>query len=472
MLTHRNLVANLCQYEPVRHIDEGDRVIAVLPFFHIYGQTLVLNDALRRGARIVTLPRFDLAQFLAAIEQHRITACYVAPPVVLALAKHPLVDDHDLSSLRFITSGAAPLDAELQARGRAARRLPRPAGLRPDRGESGHAPRPPGRRERARHDRHAAAEHGGAPRRCRDGARTPPPAEPGEIWVRGPQVMLGYLGDEDATASTLTSDGWLRTGDIATVDEGGRFRVVDRLKELIKYKGYQVPPAQLEGILLTHPQIADACVVPVRDEEAGEVPKAFVVPREGQALDPREVMAFVAGRVAPHMQVRACELIDAIPEVALGQAAAAGARRARAGGDAMTEGGRLAGRVALVTGGGPRARARGRRALRARGRARRDRRDRRRPGARGGGGARRGRPRHPVRRRAARTTSSGRSMPAWSASGASTSSSTTPPSSGRRSGTSSRSTSRPGTSCSTRTSRGTSSAPRARRGTWSSRAPA
>ena len=115
MLTHRNLVANLCQYEPVRAIGEDDRVIAILPFFHIYGQTLVLNDALRRGARIVTMPRFDLAQFLAAIEQHRITACYVAPPVVLALAKHPLVADFDLSSLRFVTSGAAPLDAELQA---------------------------------------------------------------------------------------------------------------------------------------------------------------------------------------------------------------------------------------------------------------------------------------------------------------------------------------------------------------------
>ena len=112
----------------------------------------------------------------------------------------------------------------------------------------------------------------------------------------------------------LTDDGWLRTGDIATVDGAGRFCVVDRLKELIKYKGYQVPPAQLEGILLTHPQIADACVVPVRDEEAGEVPKAFVVPREGSALDPQEVMAFVAERVAPHMQVRACELIDAIPK--------------------------------------------------------------------------------------------------------------------------------------------------------------
>jgi acyl-CoA synthetase (AMP-forming)/AMP-acid ligase II len=313
MLTHRNLVANLCQYEPVRDIGEDDRVIAVLPFFHIYGQTLVLNDALRRGARIITMPRFDLAQFLAAIEQHGITACYLAPPVVLALAKHPLVEQHDLSSLRFVTSGAAPLDAELQ--GEAERRV----GCRVQQGYGLTEASP------VTHHAHQADEnvHGtigtllpSTEARLVD-AETgddAAPGQPGEIWVRGPQVMLGYLGDEQSTAATLTSDGWLRTGDIATIDEAGRFRVVDRLKELIKYKGYQVPPAELEGILLTHPQVADACVVPVRDEEAGEVPKAFVVPREGQTLDPQEVMAFVASRVAPHMQVRACESIDAIPK--------------------------------------------------------------------------------------------------------------------------------------------------------------
>jgi acyl-CoA synthetase (AMP-forming)/AMP-acid ligase II len=313
MLTHRNLVANLCQYVPVRTIGEHDRVIAVLPFFHIYGQTLVLNDALRRGATIVTMPRFDLAQFLAAIEHHRITACYVAPPVVLALAKHPLVDQHDLSSLRFITSGAAPLDAELQAA--AERRV----GCRVQQGYGLTEASP------VTHYVHEDDEniHGtigtllpSTEARLVDAetAQDAAAGQPGEIWVRGPQVMLGYLGDEDATASTLTSDGWLRTGDIATVDAAGRFRIVDRLKELIKYKGYQVPPAQLEGILLTHPQIADACVVPVRDEEAGEVPKAFVVPHAGQHLDTDEVMAYVAQRVAPHMQVRACELIDAIPK--------------------------------------------------------------------------------------------------------------------------------------------------------------
>ena len=236
----------------------------------------MLNDALRRGATIVTLPRFDLAQFLAAIELHRITACYLVPPVVLALAKHPLVGEHDLSSLRFITSGAAPLDAELQ--GAAQRRV----GCRVQQGYGLTETSP------VTHHAHQDDEnvHGtsapccrtprrasSTPRRARDAAA----GAAGEIWVRGPQVMLGYLGDDEATASALTSDGWLRTGDIATVDADGRFCIVDRLKELIKYKGYQVPPAELEGVLLTHPQITDACVVPIRDEQAGELPKAFVV---------------------------------------------------------------------------------------------------------------------------------------------------------------------------------------------------
>jgi acyl-CoA synthetase (AMP-forming)/AMP-acid ligase II len=312
-LTHRNLVANLCQYEPVRTIGEDDRLLAVLPFFHIYGQTLVLNDALRRGATIVTMPRFDLGQFLTAIEEHRITALYVAPPIVLALAKHPLVEGRDLSSLRFITSGAAPLDADLQ--GAAQRRV----GCRVQQGYGLTEASP------VTHHAHEDDEnvHGTIGTLLPNTEARLVDAEsgldagsgrPGEIWVRGPQVMLGYLGDPEATASTLTDDGWLRTGDIATVDESGVFRVVDRLKELIKYKGYQVPPAELEGILLTHPQVADACVVPVRDEEAGEVPKAFVVARAGETPDPAEVMAYVAARVAPHMQVRACELIDAIPK--------------------------------------------------------------------------------------------------------------------------------------------------------------
>jgi 4-coumarate--CoA ligase len=142
---------------------------------------------------------------------------------------------------------------------------------------------------------------------------------PGELLCRGPNVMVGYLGDAQATAETLEPDGFMHTGDIVTVDAGGVFHVVDRLKELIKYKGYQVPPAELEALLLSHPRIADAAVVGMPDEEAGEIPKAFVVTAPGQAVTADEVVAFVAEQVAPYKKVRAVEFIDAVPKSASGK---------------------------------------------------------------------------------------------------------------------------------------------------------
>ena len=137
-------------------------------------------------------------------------------------------------------------------------------------------------------------------------------SRPGEIWVRGPQVMIGYLNRPDATRDMLTEDGWLRTGDIGHADEDGDFFIVDRLKELIKYKGMQVAPAELESVLLSHPSVADAAVVGQRDEEAGEIPRAFVV-LKGPATA-TGLMAFVAGRVASYKKIRRLDFIDAIPK--------------------------------------------------------------------------------------------------------------------------------------------------------------
>ena len=136
--------------------------------------------------------------------------------------------------------------------------------------------------------------------------------ENGEVCVRGPQVMTGYLNNPDATAATIDADGWLHTGDIGYADDDGHFYIVDRAKELIKYKGFQVPPAELEALLLTHPCVADAAVIPCPDEEAGEVPKAFVVLR-GEATA-KELMEFVEQRVAPHKKLRFVEFIDKIPK--------------------------------------------------------------------------------------------------------------------------------------------------------------
>ena len=145
------------------------------------------------------------------------------------------------------------------------------------------------------------------------------PDEDGEVWIRGPQVMRGYLGDDEATARTLDDDGWLRTGDIGHADEDGWFYLVDRLKELIKVKGFQVAPAELEAVLLDHPAVADAAVVGSPDDEAGEVPKAFVVPAAGAELDVAELRSFVAARVASYKQLRRVEVTDEIPKSASGK---------------------------------------------------------------------------------------------------------------------------------------------------------
>ncbi len=312
MLTHRNLVANLLQTASVHHVAEQDRIIAVLPFFHIYGMQVVLHLALWRGATLVTMPKFELEPFLSTLQQHRITRAFVVPPLVLALAKHPAVDGYDLSSVRAMMSGAAPLDAALETA--CARRVG--CGFIQGYGLTEASP-----------VTHANSDE---PGKCKPGTvgellpntecrivdagtgTEVGPDEDGELLIRGPQVMRGYLNNPEATAATLDGDGWLHTGDIGHVDSDGYFTIVDRLKELIKYKGFQVPPAELEAVLRSHPAVADAAVVPLADQECGEVPKAFVVLRG--AVSAADLMAYVAERVAPYKKIRAVEVIDAIPK--------------------------------------------------------------------------------------------------------------------------------------------------------------
>jgi acyl-CoA synthetase (AMP-forming)/AMP-acid ligase II len=318
MLTHRNLVANICQMPPnLFRTRDDDCGIAVLPFFHIYGLLILMNLALHRGSTVVTMPRFELAEFLRVLQDYRITHAAVVPPIVLALAKHPLVDEFDLSSLKFVSSGAAPLSAELElACGkRLGCRMRQGYGLTetspvthaiPD-DLAGQIPGSIGFAVPNTECRIVDVATG----------EEVPAGELGELCIRGPQVMKGYLHQPEATARTIDPDGWLHTGDVARVDEDGSLRIVDRVKELIKYKGYQVAPAELEGLLLTHPAIADAAVIGVADEEAGEVPKAFVVPRG--PLRPEEVSAFVAERVAPYKKVRVVELVDEIPKSPAGK---------------------------------------------------------------------------------------------------------------------------------------------------------
>ncbi|NUO59473.1 MAG: AMP-binding protein [Hamadaea sp.] len=318
MLTHRNIVANVEQAQVPISYSDHDRVIAILPFFHIYGLTVLMNMVLARGGALVILPRFDLTEFLTALSVHKVTRAMVAPPVVLALAKHPAVAEYDLSALEVVFSGAAPLDGDLAAA--CAARLG--CAVQQGYGMTELSPvthaQPYGARENKAGSIGPLLPNTEA--RLIDVATGADAGvgESGELLIRGPQVMLGYLGRPEETAATIDPDGWLHTGDLAMVDADGDWFILDRVKELIKYKGYQVPPAELEAVLLNHPSIADAAVIAGHDADGEEIPHAFVVPAD-PALTSAEVMAYVAERVAPYKKVRAVTFVEAIPKSASGK---------------------------------------------------------------------------------------------------------------------------------------------------------
>ena len=317
MLTHRNVVANLAQCDFIDDSGPGDHTVGFLPFFHIYGMVVILGMVLRKGAAVVTMPQFDLELYLRINAQYKCRSAYLVPPIALALAKHPMVDGFDLSHLEMITSGAAPLGAELElaVEKRLGCVVKQGYGMTETSPVTHFTP----------NDR-ALVRHGSCGllvantevrvvdiRTKRDVGI----GEHGELLMRGPQVMKGYLNAPEATEEAIDHDGWLHTGDVGYADADGYFFIVDRLKEFIKYKGYQVAPAELEALLLTHPAVADAAVIPKADVEAGEVPKAFIVKRS--EITAEEIMAFVAEHAAPYKKVRLVEFIEKIPKSASGK---------------------------------------------------------------------------------------------------------------------------------------------------------
>lgn len=319
MLTHHNLTSNVDQFlnRPGELAEPGadDVVLVHLPLFHIYGMNVMMNPCIAIGSPQVLMGRFDMDDFLGLMEKHRVTAVYTVPPVLVGLAQYPGVKDHDLSALRFMVIGAAPLSEELQTRVQEVTGVPVLQAY--------------GMTETSPYTNVDFAE----PNRARPGSVGPsaadteqkivdvetgtvelPLGEDGELLMRGPQVMKGYFDDPAATAETLTEDGWLHTGDIARMDPDGYLWIVDRKKELIKYKGFQVPPAELEGLLLEHDGVADCAVIGKPDEESGEIPKAFVVRKEGASVNDADLMQFIAERVATFKQVREVEFVEAIPK--------------------------------------------------------------------------------------------------------------------------------------------------------------
>lgn len=317
MLTHRNLVANLVQSAACIEIAEDEKLMAFLPFFHIYGMTVIMNAGLRHGATLVSMQRFEMEPCLKAVEEYHVTRFFLVPPIVVALAKSPVVENYDLSSIKRAFSGAAPLDAETATTvsRRIGCRLSQGYGLTETSPVSHCVP-----------DSYPVVVPGSVGPSLPDTeckivdvatGKELGRNEDGEIWIRGPQVMKGYLNNAEATRASIDSDGFFHTGDIGHIDDRNEYFIVDRLKELIKYKGFQVAPAELEALLLSHPKVADVAVIGVRDEEGEEVPKAFVVLREPVASE--ELMEFVASRVAPHKKVRRVEIVEQIPKSPTGK---------------------------------------------------------------------------------------------------------------------------------------------------------
>ena len=313
MLTHRNLVSNYVQFVENHQIVDRDKGLVFLPLYHIYG-TMIMGGLVLAGALQVLMRRFAVEEALRLVERHRLTVFYGVPPALLAIAQFPDLERYDLSSLRYIMSGAAPLPPEVR------RRVQERTGVLTFMGY-GLTEASPLTHMNPPAEEWVKAASVGPPISDEEqkvvdletGERELPPGEVGELVVRGPHVMKGYWNAPEETARALR-DGWLYTGDIVRVDEDGYVFILDRQKEMIKYKAFSVAPAELEALLHQHPKVADAAVIGKADPEAGEVPKAFVVPKTDPPPEAEEIMVFVRERVAGYKQVREVEFIDAIPK--------------------------------------------------------------------------------------------------------------------------------------------------------------
>ncbi|CAK9178346.1 unnamed protein product [Ilex paraguariensis] len=316
--SHSNLIAMVQATLGRFRLDEGEQTfICTIPMFHIYGLAVFATALLASGSTVVVLSKFDMDKMLVAIDKYSATYLPLVPPILVALVNNAdhIKKKYNLSSLRSILSGGAPLGKEL-IEGFLGK-YPTVAILQ------GYAMTESTGIGASTDSLEESRRYGTAGLLSPnmeakivdpDSGEALPVNRTGELRLRGPTIMKGYFGNEEATASTLDSNGWLRTGDLCYIDDDGFIFVVDRLKELIKYKGYQVPPAELEALLLTHPEIDDAAVIPFPDKEVGQYPMAYVVRKTGSDLSDSSVMDFIAKQVAPYKKIRRVAFVASIPK--------------------------------------------------------------------------------------------------------------------------------------------------------------
>ncbi|XP_027365504.1 4-coumarate--CoA ligase-like 5 [Abrus precatorius] len=323
VLTHANLISimRLLFWSADVSASQDDVFLAFIPMFHVYGLVFFGLGLLCVGVKTILMQKFDFQAMLVAIQKHKVNNLPAVPPVILALVKYASKARCDLSSLRRVGSGAAPLSREVSQEFR--KTFPW-VELRPGYGLTESC----GAASFFVSDKDAKAHQDSCgkliPTFCAkvidiETGKPLPPCKEGELWLKSPSIMKGYLGNMEATTATIDSEGWLRTGDLGYIDENGFVYIVERIKELIKHNGYQVAPAELESVLLGHPLIVDAAVIPVEDEETGQIPMAYVVRAAGSKLSEDQVIQYVAGQVAPYKKVRRVSFIDTIPRSVAGK---------------------------------------------------------------------------------------------------------------------------------------------------------
>ena len=332
MLSHSNIVANVAQLLSGEDQNlswngnedgRGDRILGFLPFFHIYGLTCMLHHCVVAGWTMIVMAKFELEQMCKLIQKHRITFMYVAPPVILGMAKQPVVSNYDLTSLRMINSGAAPLTKELVDDFYNRLKVPVKQGY----GLSETSPTThtqPWEQWRSTIGSVGRMLPNLTAKYMSEEGKEVPIGQVGELWLKGPNVFQGYLNNPEGTRNSLTDDGYFKTGDVGYQDKDGNFYITDRVKELIKYKGFQVPPAELEGILISNPKVSDVAVIGIKDEtQHTEIPLAFIVPAKGVPGSRevgKEITDWMDGKVAHHKKLRGgIRFVDEIPKSASGK---------------------------------------------------------------------------------------------------------------------------------------------------------